>query len=82
MPRFDLPEPVTLVVICMATLLSGVVNTATGVGGSAMLLPIALLFLTPQESLVVVAISQVTRNLYLTLLVYREAVWRVTWRLM
>jgi len=77
----DLTPEVRMLLIWGATLMSGVVNSATGVGGAGVLMPLALALLPPQEALIVVALSQISRNIMLTLAIWREAKWNVVWRL-
>ena len=76
------PDPnLQLALVCVATMLSGMVNAASGVGGAAVLLPLLLLFMEPKTALVVVALSQISRNFTLTLATFRSARLQVVWRL-
>lgn len=77
----DLSPEVRLLLICLSTFCSGVVNSATGVGGAGVLMPIALALLPPRDALVVVALSQISRNVMLTLAIWRDARWNLVWRL-
>jgi len=77
----DLSPETRMYLIWAATLISGIVNSATGVGGAGVLMPIALALLPAQEALIVVALSQISRNIMLTLAIWREAKQEVVWRL-